>query len=172
MPMAWMAEQSFNLSREKGNAEYTPRLSFVSNLTWDLPIGQGGHVLNSGNLVSKLVGEWKISGAYLSSTGDYLTPTFDGQSPSNTSPIYGSNTPNRVLKSLAPVGKRSIFNWFNPAAFAIPAAGTFGHGAFGTIEGPDMNTVNAALFKSFPERALDRSRARPARALPDQDPIC
>jgi Carboxypeptidase regulatory-like domain len=144
------AEQSYNLSREKGNAEFTPRLSFVSNLIWDLPIGQGGVVLNSGNLVSKLIGGWKISGAYLSSTGDYLTPTFDGVSPSNTSPIYGSNTPNRVLKSLAPVGTRSIFNWFNPAAFAIPASGTFGHGAFGTIEGPDMNTVNAALFKSFP----------------------
>ena len=144
------AEQSFNLSRQKGNAKFTPRLSFVSNVIWDLPIGQGGLVLSNGSLASKLLGGWKISGAYLSSTGDYLTPTFDGQSPSNTSPIYGNNTPNRVLKSLAPVGTRSIFNWFNPAAFAIPASGTFGHGAFGSIEGPDMNTVNAALFKSFP----------------------
>jgi hypothetical protein len=144
------AEQSFNLSREKGNARYTPRLAFVSNLIWQLPIGKGGLLLNNDSLAASLLGGWKLSGAYLSQTGDYLTPTFDGQSPSNTSPIYGSNTPNRVLKSLAPVGTRSISNWFNPAAFAIPASGTFGHGAFGSIEGPDMNTVNAALFKSFP----------------------
>jgi hypothetical protein len=144
------AEQSYNLAREKGNAEFTPRLSFVSNVIWQLPIGQGGFLLNNSSLASKLLGGWKISGAYLFDSGDYLTPTFDGDSPSNTSPIFGSNTPNRVLKSLAPVGKRSIYNWFNPAAFAIPASGTFGHGAFGSIEGPDMNTVNAALFKSFP----------------------
>jgi hypothetical protein len=54
------------------------------------------------------------------------------------------------MKSLAPVGNKSIFNWFNPAAFAIPATGTFGSGAFGTIEGPHSNTLNAALLKSFP----------------------
>ncbi len=144
------AEQSFNLSREKGNAEYTPRLSFVSNLIWNLPIGKGGWVLGNYGLVSKWIGGWKISGAYLASTGDYLTPTYDGLSQSNTSPVYGFNSPNRVLKSLAPVGTKSIFNWFNPNAFAIPANGTFGQGAFGSIEGPDMNTVNFALFKSFP----------------------
>jgi hypothetical protein len=144
------AEQSFNLSREKGNAEFTSRLAFVSNVVWELPIGRGGLLLNEDNLVSRLVGGWKLSGAFLSSTGDYLTPTFDGQSPSNTSPVYGFNAPNRVLKSLAPIGAKSISNWFNPAAFATPAAGTFGQGAFGTIEGPNSNTVNAALFKSFP----------------------
>ena len=144
------AEQSFNLSRQKGNARYTPRLDFTSNVVYDLPIGKGGLVFNNDTLASKLVGGWKLSGAFLSVTGDYLTPTFDGQSPSNTSPVYGANTPNRVLKSLAPVGQKSISNWFNPAAFATPAAGTFGKGAFGTIEGPSSNTLNAALFKSFP----------------------
>lgn len=143
------AEQTYNLSREKGNARYTPRISFVSNVIWELPIGPGGLLLKSDGLVSRLLGGWKLSGAYLAQTGDYLTPTFDGQSPSNTSPVYGGNTPNRVLNSLVPVGKRSISNWFNPAAFAIPASGTFGSGAFGSIEGPNMNTVNAALFKSF-----------------------
>lgn len=144
------AEESYHLSQEKGNARYTPRLDFTSNLIWELPIGKGGWLLNNDSLLSRFAGGWKVSAAYLAQTGDYLTPTFEGLSPSNTSPVYGTNTPNRVLKSLAPVGNKSIFNWFNTAAFAIPANGTFGHGAYGTIEGPDSNTVNMALFKSFP----------------------
>ncbi|WP_263378057.1 TonB-dependent receptor [Granulicella paludicola] len=144
------AEQSFNLSREKGNARYTPRLDFTSNVVYELPIGKGGYFLNNDGYASRFLGGWKLSGAFLSVTGDYLTPTFDGLSTSNTSPVYGTNTPNRVLKSLAPIGKKSISNWFNPAAFAIPAQGTFGSGSFGTIEGPSSNTLNLALFKSFP----------------------
>ena len=144
------SEYTGHLSREKGNAKFTPRLDFTSNVVYELPIGKGGYVLNNDSLAAKIIGGWKLSATFLSVTGDYLTPTFDGLSPSNTSPVYGTNTPNRVMKSLAPIGNKSIFNWFNPAAFAIPAAGTFGSGAFGTIEGPDSNTLNAALLKSFP----------------------
>jgi hypothetical protein len=144
------AEETDHLSREKGNAKYTPRLDFTSTAVYELPIGKGGYLLNNDSLAARLLGGWKLSGTFLSVTGDYLTPTFDGLSPSNTSPVYGTNTPTRVSASLAPVGTKSIRNWFNPAAFATPAAGTFGRGAYGTIEGPDSNTLNAALFKSFP----------------------
>jgi hypothetical protein len=143
------AEQTGHLSQEKGNARYTPRLDFTSTAVYELPIGKGGYILNNDSLAAKLIGGWKLSGTFLSVTGDYLTPTFDGLSPSNTSPVYGTNTPNRVLTSLAPTGQKSISNWFNPAAFATPAAGAFGSGAYGTIEGPDSNTLNAAIFKSF-----------------------
>jgi hypothetical protein len=143
------AEQTGHLSREKGNAKFTPRLDFTSTAVYALPIGKGGYILNNDSLASRLVGGWKLSGTFLSVTGDYLTPTFDGLSPSNTSPVYGTNTPTRVRQSLAPVGNKSVFNWFNPTAFSIPAAGTFGSGAYGTIEGPGSNTLNAAIFKSF-----------------------
>jgi hypothetical protein len=143
------AEQTGHLSREKGNAKYTPRLDFTSTAVYALPIGKGGYILNNDSLASRLAGGWKLSGTFLSVTGDYLTPTFDGLSTSNTSPVYGTNTPTRVQRSLAPIGTKSISNWFNPAAFSTPAAGTFGSGAFGTIEGPSSNTMNAAIFKSF-----------------------
>jgi hypothetical protein len=143
------AEQTGHLSQEKGNAKFTPRLDFISTAVYELPIGHGGYLLNNNSLASKLVGGWKLSGTFASTTGDYLTPTYDGLSQSNASPVYGVNTPTRIAKSLAPVGTKSISNWFNPASFAIPAAGTFGSGAYGTIEGPSSNTLNAALFKSF-----------------------
>jgi len=144
------AEQAFNLRQEKGNAKYTPRIQFVSNLVWQLPIGKGGYLLNNDGALAKIAGGWKLSASYLGESGDFLTPTYEGVSPSNTNPVYGSYTPNRTSKSLTPVGTKSISNWFNPAAFAPPAAGTFGHGAYGSIVGPRSNVVNAALSKSFP----------------------
>ncbi len=144
------AEQTGNLSRQKANAKYTPRLDFTATSVYQIPIGKDGFVLNNNSLLARMLGGWKLSGTFLAVSGDFLTPTYDGLSQSNTSPVFGTNVPNRVLKSLTPIGNRSIFNWFNPAAFAVPAAGTFGSGAFGTIVGPGSETLNAALFKSFP----------------------
>ncbi len=141
------AENSFNLSRQKGNALYDPRVSFVSNLVWNLPVGRGGLILNNGNLVSNVLGGWQVSGAYLAQSGDSLTPGFSGLDPSNTNQFSGAAQ--RVTQSTQPSGGRSIDHWFNPGAFAVPDAGTFGSGAFGSVEGPDMNAVNLALFKSF-----------------------
>lgn len=141
------AENSYDLSRQKGNAKYTPRLSFVSNLIWELPIGRGERLLNGDNYASRLIGGWRVSAAYLSQSGDFLSPSFSGPDPSNTNQFSGAAQ--RVGGSLTPQGKRSITNWFNAAAFAVPQNGTFGSGSFGTVEGPNLNALNAALFKTF-----------------------
>jgi hypothetical protein len=141
------SEDSFNLSREKGNAKYTPRVSFVSNLIWELPFGRGERLLNGDNYASRLIGGWRVSAAYLSQSGDFLSPSFSGPDPSNTNQFSGAAQ--RVAGSLNPQNKRSISNWFNAASFAVPQNGTFGSGSFGTVEGPNLNTLNAALFKTF-----------------------
>ena len=142
------AENTYNLSRQKGNAKYDPRVSFVSNLIWELPFGRGEWLLNKDNYLTKIIGGWRVSGAYLAQSGDFLTPSFSGPDPSNTNQFSGAAQ--RVSGPTLPAGRRSITNWFNPSSFAIPQNGTFGSGAFGTIEGPNMNTVNLALFKTFP----------------------
>ena len=142
------AEDSYNLSRQKGNAAYDPRVSFVSNLVWALPIGHGGWLLNGDGYAGKLLGGWRLSGAYLAQSGDFLTPTFSGPDPSNTNQFSGAAQ--RILPSSLPAGGRSITSWFNPAAFAIPGSGTFGSGSFGALEGPSMNAVNLGLAKTFP----------------------
>jgi hypothetical protein len=94
-----------------------------------------------------LIGGWRVSAAYLSQSGDFLSPGFNGPDPSNTNQFSGAAQ--RVTGSLAPQNQRSISNWFNAAAFAVPQNGTFGSGSFGTVEGPNLNTLNAALFKTF-----------------------
>jgi hypothetical protein len=49
----------------------------------------------------------------------------------------------------------TIGNWFNEAAFAIPAAGTYGNCGRGTIVGPGLSNIDLGLMKNikFKERA-------------------
>ena len=52
----------------------------------------------------------------------------------------------QLLKRLA----ARIAQWFNPAAFATPAIGTYGNAGRNLITAPGSATVNAGLFKNFP----------------------
>jgi hypothetical protein len=99
--------------------------------------------------VSKIVGGWQLSAAYLANTGNYLTPMFSGVDPTNIN-AFGGTVSRGTASSSAAVGNQSINNWFNPKAYAIPAAGTFGNAGYGILKGPDSQVLNAALFKSFP----------------------
>lgn len=143
------AEDTYDLHRQWGNDPYTPRFQFVSNLIYTLPIGPGGFVLTHDNVFDRLVAGWQVSTAYLANTGNYLTPLFSGVDPTHINAFKGSISRNSGTSPNA-VGKQSITNWFNPAAYAVPAAGQFGNAGYGIIKGPDSQVLNAALFKSFP----------------------
>lgn len=139
-------EDAYNLHRQWGNDQWNPRVQFVSNLIWTLPVGPGGWILREDNLWSKILGGWELSTGYFQHTGQYLRPTFSGADPSNTNQFSG--TADRIGDP-APIGKRTINNWFNPKAYAIPKNGTFGNAGFGTLEGPGSAALNAAIYKTF-----------------------
>jgi hypothetical protein len=49
--------------------------------------------------------------------------------------------------------------WFDPSAFALPAAGTFGNVGRNELIGPDLKTVDLAISRAFATPALG-SRSR------------
>lgn len=57
--------------------------------------------------------------------------------------------------------------WFNPAAFATPAAFTFGNVGRNSVYGPGMQTLDFALARSFAltEKSSLRFRAQAFNAL-------
>jgi hypothetical protein len=57
--------------------------------------------------------------------------------------------------------------WFNPNAFALPAAGTFGNLGRGTLTGPGLAEVDLSLVKSTPisDKASVQFRAEVFNAL-------
>jgi hypothetical protein len=57
--------------------------------------------------------------------------------------------------------------WFNPNAFVLPAAGTYGNVGRGTFYGPGLADLDTSLFKTFPvtERTSLQFRAEFFNAL-------
>jgi hypothetical protein len=144
-----LAENTYDFNRQRGNEQYTPRVQFVSNVLYTLPIGKGHMLMNSDGIVSRIVGGWQLSAGYLANTGQFLTPMFSGSDPTHIN-AFGGTVSRGAATSSAAVGTQSITNWFNPLAYAIPAPGTFGNAGYGILRGPDSQVLNTALFKSFP----------------------
>jgi hypothetical protein len=87
---------------------------------------------------------WRLSGIYKRSTGSYLTVTsgvdreLSGVSNQRASQVLGS-----------PYGDKSITNFLNPAAFALPPVGALGNLRPRNIAGPAIWQFDVALSRTF-----------------------
>ncbi|HUV91944.1 MAG TPA: TonB-dependent receptor, partial [Anaerolineales bacterium] len=140
-------EDTYNLQRERGNAEFDPRQRFVSSVIWALPVGNGKAFLNRHGILNVVLGGWQLSGNFTAQTGQFYTPQFSGADPSNTNTFGGR--PDVIGNPNLPSSKRSIAHWFNVAAFAVPKNGQFGTARNGSVVGPGQDALNAGLFKTF-----------------------
>ena len=69
----------------------------------------------------------------------------------NAGTLLGEN-PIRANYTGQPVfgpGTHTANRWFNPAAFATPAAFTFGNAGRNSVYGPGMQTLDLAIDRSF-----------------------
>ena len=60
-----------------------------------------------------------------------------------------SQRPNRVPGVPIYAANQTINNWFNPAAFSLPAKGTWGNAGRNLAVGPGMYEIDTNLQKSF-----------------------
>jgi hypothetical protein len=86
--------------------------------------------------------DWRVSGIFNARSGGWLTVT-TGRDIAATG-IVGQRL-NQVSDEV--YGDKSLTNYFNPAAFAYPAAGTLGNHVRNSIEGPGFWTVDLALTR-------------------------
>jgi hypothetical protein len=143
-------ENAFNRSRERGNAQFSPRHRLISTVIWELPVGRGKRYLSEPGIAAMILGGWQLSGSFIAQTGEYLTPTFAGADPSNTQTVGG--IPDRIGNGNLPSDQRTIDRWFDASAFAVPPSGRFGNSGRGILIGPGRQIASAGLFKSFPIR--------------------
>jgi hypothetical protein len=145
-PEGTLAPNPFNLRAERGLASFNA--AHIASLSWiaDLPLLQG-----KPTALRLVAGGWQWNGLFTARTGLALNPTM------GSTDVALSGTPNQRpnvvgnmdLSSDRPLAAR-LAQWFNPAAFAAPATGTFGNAGRDIITAPGSATVNAGLFKSFP----------------------
>jgi hypothetical protein len=93
---------------------------------------------------------WKFSTIYQVQSGLPFTISVFGDT-ANTGTLVGENAirANYTGEPVFRPGTGTTAQWFNPDAFATPAAYTFGNLGRNTVYGPGMQTVDVALVRSF-----------------------
>jgi len=124
------------------------RSYFSLSETYNLPFGKGRRFLSDApKAVDFVVKDWALQGASTIASGDYFAPQFSGSDPSNTNTFGG--LPDCIAGNGNISGGGSRTQWFNPAAFAVPAAGHFGNCAGNVLEGPMVDVHSASVVRTF-----------------------
>jgi hypothetical protein len=122
----------------------TPNWWVVISHVWQLPFGPGHRFGDNARGVARaLIAGWEFTGVTQIQDGSFLTPSMNA----NTLNTNYAQLPNRLRPSN--VANASAKLWFDPTAFAIPAAYTFGNTGTGIIRGPGQFIADWGLDKTF-----------------------
>jgi hypothetical protein len=132
---------------DRGNSGQDIRHTITTNWMYQLPFGPGQRMLNSG-LVSTILGGWEMNGIWMARTGRMLTVGISRSSGAVPDGNTSGQRPNLVPGvPIYPAGGPTFAQWFNPAAFAIPANGTWGNAGRSIATGPGLVQLDLSLQK-------------------------
>jgi hypothetical protein len=153
-----MAQNDADLDAERALSNQDRRHDFQSSLVYELPIGQNRMFFSSASTkVLNFVSGWTISGQVTLASGLPLTARYVSSNGSiSGAALYNSLRPDAVGDPSLPRDQRTVSEFFNTAAFAIPS-GPYGNAGRNTVTGPGTNLVNLVIRKSF---RLDENNRR------------
>jgi hypothetical protein len=138
-------------SCEKASSAQDVRHFFAANSIYNFPFGAGKKYLSQPGLARVLLGNWSLSGIATARSGLPVNVTLSRSA--STAPYgYTVNPRPNLIPGvpLTPIGGSTPSQWINPAAFAIPANGTFGNTGRNIAEGPSFYQIDLSLSKQFP----------------------
>jgi hypothetical protein len=131
----------YNRAYDNGPAAVDRTNIGLVNFIYDLPIFRA----TQNRLLKTTLGGWEVSGIATMESGLPLNITLGGAEGSNGL-ADATNRPNYAGSISYP---QTVTQWFNPAAFSLPAPGQWGTLTKGAIRGPGRDNWNISLFKSF-----------------------
>ncbi|HEV2882448.1 MAG TPA: TonB-dependent receptor [Pyrinomonadaceae bacterium] len=144
-------QDSQNLRLERGRSNFDVRHRLSASFSYELPFGRGRRFLGDDGFVSTLLSGFQLNGIATVQSGRPFTVALlseiDNSNTGRSTLGFGANDrPNVVSDPTA--GNRTPERWFNTAAFAFPAFGTFGNAGRNILDGPGYQNVNASLLKN------------------------
>jgi hypothetical protein len=120
------------------------RHRFVASIVYEIP------AIGGSRLARSLTHNWRLSTLYQIQSGFPFTISVYGDT-ANAGTVVGENPirANDTGQLVFGPGTRNTTEWFNPSAFATPAAYTFGNLGRNTLYGPGMQTMDLALTRAF-----------------------
>ena len=146
---AQMTLDRLDVGRDWGPSALNVTHQASLSATYDIPLGKGKRWMsNVTGVGGKLLSGWQLNGITTLLSGFPFTP----QAGSNRSADANTRNPDRPSLNPAftgPVVLGTQTQWFNPSAFVLPAAGTFGNLGRGVYSGPGLATVDLSAFKNI-----------------------
>lgn len=123
------------------------RQSLSVDSVYQLPFGPGKSLLNGPGFAGKVLGGWQLSGIASAMSGRALDITINRSASSLPDGNNRNQRPNLVPGMSIYAANQTINNWFNPAAFTKPAAGTWGNLGRYVGRSPGYYEIDTALQK-------------------------
>ena len=131
-----------NFRADRANLSGIRRQVLTLNYLYDLPFGKGKSFLQYGGVSNLILGGWQVGGITTLGTGTPFSPSFSAV-------VQGAPSGRPNVVGDWHVSNPSITQWFNPAAFAIPAPFTFGNSGKNVLIGPGLVAVDLSIYKNF-----------------------
>ena len=116
-------------------------VAFV-NFVYQIPLFRN----SDSHMLKTVAGGWELSGIVTMESGAPLNMGVSAAGNVSGFIPNSGNRPDLVGKITYP---KTATEWFNPAAFAAPAPGTYGNLPHDAVRGPGRDDWNLSLFKSF-----------------------
>jgi len=143
-------QDSYNLKAERGRSNFDVRNRFSFSYSYDLPVGRGHSFLGDNGWITGFLSGWQTHGIITLQTGRPFTVALlreiDQSNTGRANLGFGANDRPNVVGN-AKVSRQTPEQWFNPAAFAFPAFGSFGNSGRNILDGPGLQNVNVSLVK-------------------------
>jgi hypothetical protein len=139
-------QNNSNFALNRGLCAQDSRQRYSGSFVYDLPFGRGKkYGANISRPLDAIAGGWQVTGIATFRTGQPFTAVM-ATDVSNTA---DTSTWTNLVGNPNSGGARSIYQWFNTAAFAAAAPFTFGNEGRDVIIGPGVNNWDISLFKIF-----------------------
>jgi len=136
----------YDFRAEYASSDFDIRHNLVAAFTYALP-GKSAHFQN---VAARLLGGWSLEGIFTAQTGVPFTPLIGEDIAGNGDQFAANNQrPNLVTgQPLYLASSAPPFRLANPAAFAIPAAGTYGDVGRNILRASGLNQLDLGLHKT------------------------
>jgi hypothetical protein len=139
---------------DRSLSPYDARHNLVVNAVYQLPFGTKRQFLKSG-LAGRLIGGWDLSGLAVARTGLPVNIVVTRSAAVMPDGVAANQRPNLVPSvSILPADGQTINQYWNIAAFSVPAAKTWGNSGRYIATAPGFYDLNTALEKKFPIREI------------------
>lgn len=154
VPVVGGPQNPYNARIDRGNSDQIRRHIWTFAGSYDLPFGSGKKYLSGAHPVLKhVVGGWQISSITYLRTGTPFSPSFTA-----TQTGWRGGRPSVVAGAELYPAEKTLDQWFNPAAFYIPAPFTWGNAPRNMLFTPGDIVIDASVLKDF--SLYERMRAQ------------